>query len=181
MLKLKKLGKIEKKICSVEDPRIKENVLKKSSKKFFLSVLCFMFCFVLIGGVSADECPSSITECCEITSGGTYTMISDITDNSPSSPCIDIDASNVILHSPAENLWYSLSTVAVGALENQSQVTVRHGIFSEEELYAAEATSGLRSIYQNCYTPSGSTSCTGPNCCNDSAQSAECVYPITVL
>jgi hypothetical protein len=88
-------------------------------------------------------------------------------------------ADNLILHSPSENLWF-YSTVEMlppAITPTYHEVTMNHGLFSEDLLYGAEAKSGLRSIYQNCYTPSKSTSCSGPNCCNETGQSGLCVYP----
>ncbi len=97
-----------------------------------------------------------------------------------------LTSSNFIFHSPSESLWFAVS----GAAENPSgspttapiigtdrtRVTVGHGLLSEDIIYGAEAKSTVRSVLQNCFTPSSSQSCAGPNCCDDDARTALCTY-----
>ncbi len=100
-----------------------------------------------------------------------------------------VNADNMRLRSPSDALWFTFSSDMVDVPNilpsgtpptvPAHNVTVNHGVFSDELLYGSEIDSGIRSIYQNCFTPSRSTSCTGgdANCCNDQSQTGECVYP----
>ena len=98
-----------------------------------------------------------------------------------------VNADNMQLRSPSDALWFTFSSEVTGYPDpinpavslSAHNVTVNHGVFSDELLYGVEIDSGIRSIYQNCFTPSRSTSCTGgdANCCNDQSQAGECVYP----
>jgi len=98
-----------------------------------------------------------------------------------------VNADALQLRSPTETLWFTFRS-AVSGYPNPTnpaitipshQVTVMHGIFSSAQIYGIEADSSLRSIYQNCFTPSRSQTCTGgeANCCNDESQSGVCTYP----
>jgi len=98
-----------------------------------------------------------------------------------------VNADALQLRSPTENLWFTFRSVVSGypnptnpAVTIPShEVTVLHGVFSSEQIYGVEVDSSLRSIYQNCFTPSRSQTCTGgeANCCNDESQSGLCSYP----
>ncbi len=91
-----------------------------------------------------------------------------------------VTADNITVHTPSEALWFFFeSTIVPVATGFAHQVTINHGIFSANILYGLETDSGLRSVYQNCFTPSRTTSCvgTGANCCNDQAQAGACSYP----
>jgi len=94
-----------------------------------------------------------------------------------------MNGQNVTIHSPSESLWVSFLSDVYDPDEDisgdeVSVASIDHGIFSEDVIYGAEATSGLRNIYQNCFTPSKSSTCSGNgnNCCNDVAQDTKCVY-----
>ena len=89
-----------------------------------------------------------------------------------------VNADNVILRSPSESLWFTNSTTLIDGNPPVHEVTIQHGAFSEDILYGAELDSGLRSVYQNCFTPSRSQSCIGPNCCNEQSSLAQCAYPL---
>ena len=81
-----------------------------------------------------------------------------------------MNADNILLRTPSGSLWYTFEAAILNPTANPvHQVTVGHGIFSANILYGLETDSGLRSVYQNCFTPSRTTSCvgTGANCCND--------------
>lgn len=89
-----------------------------------------------------------------------------------------LNSGSLYLHSPSDSLWFTLSAELLGPDDGMyHEVTVNHGVFSDERVYGAEVASTLKSGYQNCFTPSTSTACTGPNCCNDLSSSSECAYP----
>lgn len=98
-----------------------------------------------------------------------------------------VSADNMRLRSPSDGLWFNFSSEIDGFPDPVNpavsipahRVTVNHGVFSDELLYGTEIDSGIRSIYQNCFTPSRSNTCTGgdANCCNDQSQTSECSYP----
>lgn len=88
-----------------------------------------------------------------------------------------VNADNVILHSPTEALWFTNTVNLIAGTPPVHEVTIQHGSFSEDLLYGAEVDSGLRSVYQNCFTPSRSQACIGPNCCNEASSSSVCTYP----
>ncbi|MBI2476956.1 Ig-like domain-containing protein [Candidatus Uhrbacteria bacterium] len=88
-----------------------------------------------------------------------------------------VNADNVILHSPSETLWFNSFVEEANVPPSQHEVVTSHGLFSQEKLYGTEVTSGVMSIYQNCFTPSSSNTCVGPNCCNENPSSSECSYP----
>lgn len=93
-----------------------------------------------------------------------------------------VNADNLQLGSPSGALWFSFASAVetlTGSSEPAHRVTVNHGVFSDEQLYGATVGSGLRSVYQNCFTPSRSQTCTGDgaNCCNEQSQAGQCSYP----
>lgn len=98
-----------------------------------------------------------------------------------------LTSDSFLLHSPSGQLWFTvegasetpdgLPTTTPRALEDRTRVLVRHGLLSDEQLYGAEAKSSVRSVLQNCFTPSKSAQCAGPNCCNDDARVDACIYP----
>jgi hypothetical protein len=59
----------------------------------------------------------------------------------------------------------------------ESDVYINHSDFSKASLYRAQAGSGLKDVYQNCYLPSASDDCAAtlignpaqPSCCNGQA------------
>jgi hypothetical protein len=98
-----------------------------------------------------------------------------------------LTSDSFLLHSPSEQLWFTvegaaetpdgLPTTTPRAIGDYMRVLVRHGLLSEDQLYGAEAKSSVRSVLQNCFTPSTSDRCAGPNCCNDDARVDACIYP----
>ena len=52
---------------------------------------------------------------------------------------------------------------------DRTTVKINHSVFSSASAFNAQAGSGVRDIYQNCFKPSGSTECradnTNPSCC----------------
>ncbi len=98
-----------------------------------------------------------------------------------------MNSDNALLRSPSQQLWFTFfSEIAEitdpdppNELINVTQTSINHGIFTADMVYGGEITSGVRSIYQNCYIPSKSITCTGAgdNCCHDIAQSGQCSYP----
>jgi len=69
---------------------------------------------------------------------------------------------NIIIFSDqALNYWLSKSNSAAS-----TTVYINHDQFIEETDYSPETYSGIRDIYQNCYSPCSGISCTGgPSCC----------------
>lgn len=98
-----------------------------------------------------------------------------------------VNADALVLESPSGALWFTFKSAVMGYIDPINptvsvpahEVTVSHGVFSNEQIYGLNIDSSLRSIYQNCFTPSRSPSCTGgeANCCNDTSQAGACVYP----
>jgi len=103
-----------------------------------------------------------------------------------------MNSTNAILKSPTQQLWFTFSSAMMSITDphplplipagpiNVTETTILHGIFTADRVYGGEMTSGLRSIYQNCYTPSKSVTCTGAggNCCADIAHGTLCEYPL---
>jgi hypothetical protein len=49
-----------------------------------------------------------------------------------------------------------------------TQAEIRHSLLADSTSYRAQVGSGVRDIYQNCYKPSSSATCTGnPSCCGE--------------
>ncbi len=49
-----------------------------------------------------------------------------------------------------------------------TQVEIRHSLLADSTSYRAQVGSGVRDIYQNCFKPSSSATCTGnPSCCGE--------------
>ncbi len=49
-----------------------------------------------------------------------------------------------------------------------TQAEIRHSLLADSTSYRAQAGSGVRDIYQNCYKPSSSATCIGsPSCCGE--------------
>ncbi|EKD32742.1 MAG: hypothetical protein ACD_76C00155G0004 [uncultured bacterium] len=63
-----------------------------------------------------------------------------------------------------------------------SRIKINHGLFAKDTSYAGQFDSGLESLYQNCFYPSGGDACAGvsktqPYCCNGTASATACALP----
>jgi len=69
--------------------------------------------------------------------------------------------------------WVSSFNKSAGdnGVLDQTTIKINHSVFSESSAFNAQAGSGIRDIYQNCFKPSGSDSCpasaVSPSCCFD--------------
>ena len=71
-----------------------------------------------------------------------------------------------------------VSSTSGGPLD-QTKATIQHDLLSSDQPYAADLTSGLRDLHQNCFYPGGGqTVCTGsePYCCNGIPSQTACGF-----
>ncbi|MCX6795419.1 MAG: pilin [Candidatus Falkowbacteria bacterium] len=67
--------------------------------------------------------------------------------------------------------WIGSSNLSSGnnGVLDRTIIKINHSVFSSASTFNAQAGSGVRDIYQNCYKPSGGASCTAsdsaPSCC----------------
>lgn len=67
----------------------------------------------------------------------------------------------------------------------QARVSINHRLYvpaddagSGTPIYQPTMLSGIQNVYQNCFNPASSESCSGsPNCCDERSQSAACTVP----
>jgi hypothetical protein len=74
------------------------------------------------------------------------------------------------------NFWLSVNNSMTG----DSRVRIRHERFAANTAYAPEFNSGIKDVYQNCYSPSAGPGCVPnppvqPYCCNGVLNAAPCV------
>ncbi len=95
---------------------------------------------------------------------------------------ISDDGSVALYANPASaEVVFFLSTVSDNALK-QSTVQIKHANFTDSAVYAPEFNSGIKDIYQNCFTPDGTggggPACTPtvamPYCCNGTLSGVSC-------
>ncbi|MDP2708936.1 MAG: Ig-like domain-containing protein, partial [bacterium] len=71
--------------------------------------------------------------------------------------------------SKAYNYWITKSD---NFIDKKTTAEVNHDQFNENTNYAIQLNSGIKDIYQNCYTPCSGLGITGnPSCCNGQASS----------
>jgi len=59
----------------------------------------------------------------------------------------------------------------------KTDAVMNHRIFATSTLYDPFLYSGIQNVYQNCFNPASSQSCTGsPNCCSDKTSQQDCVF-----
>jgi hypothetical protein len=79
------------------------------------------------------------------------------------------------------NYWLSQEAVSssAGVEPDRTKATINHDLLSTNQPYAADLTSGLRDLRQNCFLPGGGqTVCTGaePFCCNGLPSETACGF-----
>jgi len=96
--------------------------------------------------------------------------------------------------SSADTFWWSVrqevltpdgTVAAPGDPAIQGRISISHRLYVPADdagggtpIYQPTMLSGIQNIYQNCFNPASSDSCTGsPNCCDEHPQSTECAAP----
>jgi len=78
-----------------------------------------------------------------------------------------LNTSNITIDSnPISELNYWISK-ADNMIDKQTTIKINHDQFMEDTVYLPQINSGVRDVYQNCYSPCSDANVTGsPSCCN---------------